>query len=109
MHLTIITKALKELKIYNDIMKTIRMKISGMVQGVFFRKYIQEEAKKLEIKGHVRNLENGEVEVVAEGSPENVDAMLAICKKGAPHSTVKDVDVQELNHIGFDEFKLLDI
>ena len=90
-------------------MKTVRMKISGMVQGVFFRKYIQEEAKKLDIKGHVRNLESGEVEVVAEGSPENVDALLVVCKKGAPHSTVKEVNVQELNHIGFDDFKVLDI
>jgi hypothetical protein len=35
--------------------------------------------------------------------------MLVVCKKGAPHSTVKGVDVQEMNNIGFDEFKLLDI
>jgi acylphosphatase len=90
-------------------MKTIRIKINGLVQGVFFRKYIKEEADKLGLKGHVRNLESGEVEVVAEGKDADVDSMLVVCKKGAPHSTVKGVDVQEMNNIGFDEFKLLDI
>jgi len=90
-------------------MKTVRLKISGLVQGVFFRKYVQDEAKKLEIKGHVRNLDTGEVEVMAEGSPENVDKIIVCCKKGAPHSTVKNVDIQELNHIGFDDFKILEI
>jgi acylphosphatase len=90
-------------------MKTIRMKISGLVQGVSFRKYIKEEADKLAIKGHVRNLDSGEVEVMAEGKPEDVEVMITVCKKGASHSTVKNVDIQELNHIGFDDFKILEI
>lgn len=90
-------------------MKTVRMKISGLVQGVFFRKYIADEAKKLGIKGHVRNLDSGEVEVIAEGSLEDVDKMITLCKKGAPHSNVKAVDIQDINHIGFDDFKVLDI
>lgn len=85
------------------------MKISGTVQGVMFRKFIKDEADKLSIKGHVRNLESGEVEVVAEGAPEKVDEMIACCKKGAPHSNVKSVDIQEMNHIGFDAFKILEI
>ena len=90
-------------------MKTIRMKISGNVQGVFFRKFIADEANKIGIKGHVRNLESGDVEVVAEGSPEDVEKMVSVCKKGAPHSVVKNVDIQELNHLGFEDFKVLDI
>lgn len=90
-------------------MKTIRIKISGNVQGVMFRKFIAEEASKIEIRGHVRNLESGEVEVMAEGAPENVDSMIACCKKGAPHSTIRGVDIQEINHIGFDDFKILNI
>jgi len=90
-------------------MKTVRIKISGLVQGVFFRKFIKDEADKLELRGHVRNLENGDVEVIAEGKDENVNEMVLVCKKGAPHSQVKNVDVQELNHIGFDDFKILNI
>lgn len=90
-------------------MRTVRIKISGLVQGVFFRKYIQENAEKLGLKGHVRNLENGDVEVVAEGKDEDVSVMIELCKKGAPHSQVKSIDVQEMNHIGFDSFKILEI
>jgi acylphosphatase len=90
-------------------MKTVRLKISGMVQGVFFRKFIKEEADDIGIKGHVRNLDSGEVEVIAEGTPEEVDRIIQICKKGAPHSTIKNVDIQEMNHIGFDDFKILEI
>ena len=90
-------------------MKTIRVKINGLVQGVFFRKFIKDEADKLSLKGHVRNLDSGEVEVIAEGKDADVDTMVNICKKGAPHSTVKGIDTQEMNNIGFDEFKILDI
>lgn len=90
-------------------MKTVRLKISGLVQGVFFRKHIKEEADKLGIKGHIRNLETGEVEVLAEGKDEEVNKVIDICKKGAPHSQVKNVDIMELNHIGFDDFRILEI
>jgi acylphosphatase len=90
-------------------MKSVRIKIAGLVQGVYFRKYIADEAKKLGILGHVRNLESGEVEVMAEGSLVDVDKMIAVCKKGSPHSKVKSVDVQDINHIGFDNFRVLDI
>jgi acylphosphatase len=79
------------------------------VQGVFFRKYIKEEADKLGLKGHVRNLETGEVEVVAEGKDEDVNEMILCCKKGSSQSVVKNVDIQEMNHIGFDDFKILNI
>lgn len=90
-------------------MKTVRLKINGQVQGVFFRQFIKDNAMEIGIKGHVRNLENGDVEVMAEGTPEDVNKIVQICKKGAPHSVVKNVDIQELNHIGFDDFKLLEI
>ena len=90
-------------------MKTVRIKVNGLVQGTSFRKYVADEAKKLGIKGHVRNLDSGEVEVMAEGSPEQVDSMISSCKKGCAHSTVKGTDIQELNHIGFDDFKVLEI
>lgn len=90
-------------------MKTLRMKLSGLVQGVAFRNFIKQEADKLELKGHVRNLDTGEVEVIVEGKDESVNNMVLICKKGAPHSQVKDVFMQDLNHIGFDDFKILNV
>ena len=85
------------------------MKISGQVQGVSFRKFVKDEADKLGVKGHVRNLDSGEVEVIVEGSVEEVEKMIAICKKGNSITTIKGVDLQDMNHIGFDDFKVLNI
>ena len=90
-------------------MKTLRIKIKGLIQGIGFRNYIKQQAEKLSIRGHVRNLESGEVEVLAEGKDEDVNTMKKICEKGAPHSQVKSTDIQELNYIGFDDFKILKI
>jgi len=88
-------------------MKTIRAKIEGTVQGMFFRKFVKEEADKLGLKGHVRNLDNGQVEVIAEGENVQVNELMKICKQGAPHSAIKAMIMQDLNHIGFDEFKIM--
>jgi len=88
-------------------MKTVRAKISGTVQGVFFRKFIKEQADKLGLRGHVRNLDTGEVEVLAEGVNDKVNELMKICRQGPPHSVIKNVNVMDLNHIGFDDFKIL--
>ena len=48
-------------------MKTLRISITGTVQGVFFRTYIKEKADELKVRGFARNLEDGRVEVIAEG------------------------------------------
>lgn len=50
---------------------------SGQVQGVGFRYTAQHVAEKFEVAGFVRNLPEGRVEVMAEGSPEQVDAFLS--------------------------------
>jgi acylphosphatase len=87
-------------------MKTFRVYISGSVQGVFFRKFLEEKAKELGIRGYCRNLEDGRVEIVIEGIDENVSQMLEICKKGNQHTDIKDIQIQELTHQGFDGFKI---
>lgn len=88
-------------------MKTVRAKITGTVQGVFYRKFVKDEADKLDLKGHVRNLDTGEVEVVAEGKDDNVDKLIQISKKGPAHSQIKKIEIMDLNFQGFDEFKIL--
>lgn len=90
-------------------MKTIRVFISGTVQGVFFRQFIKDNADKIGVKGYVRNLENGKVEVVIEGKDKEVSQMLQICRKGAPYSQVKELEIEELKNQGFKEFKILHI
>ncbi len=88
-------------------MKTIRIYITGNVQGVFFRKFLEDKANELNIRGFCRNLEDGRVEVVAEGRDENVNEMLEICKKGPQHAEVKDIQMEELRHQGFSGFKVM--
>jgi acylphosphatase len=88
-------------------MKTVKAKINGTVQGVFFRAFVKEAADKLGLKGHVRNMEDGSVEVVAEGRDEAVNELIEICKKGNPHSMIKSVDVEEMNHQDLKDFSIL--
>ena len=87
-------------------MKTLKLFVSGIVQGVFFRKSIENEAKKLELKGFVRNLDDGRVEIVVEGKDENVNEMVKICKQGPSHSEIKDVVTEEIRNQSFKEFKV---
>ena len=88
-------------------MKTFKIIISGTVQGVFFRKFIQEKAEKLDLKGFIRNLDDGRVEVIIEGKDENTNLMLDFCKQGPEHANVKEVEYSEMKHQGFDCFKIL--
>ena len=89
--------------------KAVKVFISGNVQGVFFRSFIKEQADKLNIKGYVRNLEDGRVEAVLEGNVEDVNKMIELSKKGAPHSVVKNVSIEERSIGDSKDFKVLHI
>ena len=89
--------------------KAIRLYISGIVQGVFFRAFIKENAEKLGVKGFIRNLEDGRVEVFIEGNPDEVRKMIEICKKGPRHSEIKNVEEKQEKFQDFKQFKVLHI
>ena len=61
--------------------KSTRLYITGIVQGVFFRMFIKENAERYNVKGFVRNLEDGRIEIFLEGDVNNVNKMIEICKK----------------------------
>ena len=88
-------------------MKTLRIFISGVVQGVFFRDFIREQAENLGLKGYVRNLDDSRVEVVVEGDNNEVNKMLELCKKGSPHSRIRDIEIEKIENKGFESFKIL--
>ena len=71
--------------------KAVKFVVSGTVQGVFFRQFCKEQADKLELRGYVRNLESGTVEVLVEGEKDNIEEMYKILKKGPPHAQIRDV------------------
>ena len=69
--------------------------ISGRVQGVAFRHYTVKTALSLNLRGWVRNLDDGRVEAVFDGDDAAVDAMLAWCRKGPSSARVTLVDANE--------------
>ncbi len=89
--------------------KSVRLYIDGIVQGVFFRLFIKENAEKQNVKGFVRNLEDGKIEVFLEGDSDNVNKMVEICKEGPKHSQIKNVEVKPEKFQGFRTFKILHI
>ncbi len=89
--------------------KSIRLYINGLVQGLFFRAFIKENAERLNVKGFCRNLEDGRVEVFLEGDTNEVNKMIELCKQGPKHSQIKSVEEKEEKFQGFKVFKVLQI
>jgi acylphosphatase len=67
----------------------LHARISGRVQGVGFRWFVREEARRLGLAGWVKNLPNGDLELVAEGPPEALDAFAKTIAKGPPGARVE--------------------
>lgn len=79
--------------------------ISGRVQGVFFRDFTRQQARTLGVTGWVRNLPDGRVEAVLEGTPDAVERMLDALRAGPPAARVDDIAVSEeppTNHPRFE-------
>ncbi len=66
--------------------------VSGVVQGVAFRAYTVDEARRLGIAGWVRNLPDGRVETEAEGERAALEALVAWCRRGPPSAEVDEVE-----------------
>ena len=73
----------------------VRIKVYGLVQGVFFRFNTKEKADELGLKGWVRNKGDGSVEILTEGPNEKVEELIKWCKDGPGMSRVDKVEVEE--------------
>ncbi len=71
--------------------------ISGLVQGVLFRKAMTDRARYLGVTGWVRNLRDGRVEAVAEGEKSKIEELLRFCRVGPPGARVAGVEVAWLD------------
>jgi len=74
----------------------VHLLVRGRVQGVGFRYATVREARRLRLRGWVRNTAEGGVEIVAEGSPEVVGELVTWCRIGPPAACVTDVLRTEL-------------
>lgn len=76
-------------------MKRAHVFVTGTVQGVWFREATRKEATQLNVTGWVRNLPDGRVEAVFEGTEFAVDALVAWCQRGPERARVRHVDALE--------------
>jgi acylphosphatase len=74
--------------------------VKGRVQGVGFRYFTQREAITLELRGYVRNNWDGSVEVVAEGDPQRLEALLRLLHQGPRSADVETVVADWLTATG---------
>lgn len=74
--------------------------VTGQVQGVFFRASALERAQSLNLTGWVKNLPDGSVELLVEGSRYALEDLVTWCKNGPPEAEVEDVIVRWLRHEG---------
>lgn len=85
----------------------VYIKLSGRVQGVAFRYYARDMAYYYGVKGWIKNLENGEVEAVIEGSKAAVKKMIFWCKKGPALAIVENIEIDWQDYSGeFNDFNI---
>ncbi len=75
---------------------TRRLRISGRVQGVFFRESMRLRAEQLKVTGWVRNCADGTVEAVAQGDAFEVGRLIEWAQRGSDAAMVEKVDVESV-------------
>jgi acylphosphatase len=76
-------------------MRRVRLTASGLVQGVFFRASVRDEARRHGVTGWVSNAPDGTVEAEIQGDADAVEAMIAFCRQGPGHARVERLDVTD--------------
>ena len=91
-------------------MKAYRFLVSGKVQGVFYRKSIKQMASLGQIQGYIKNLSDGDVEVVVYLWEDQIKDMLAILQNGSPLSEVENITYETIeldeDEIVYDGFEI---
>jgi acylphosphatase len=87
-------------------MKRISLRITGKVQGVFFRATTKDRADQLGLAGFVRNEPDGSVFAEAEGEADSLERFAAWCRQGPPRSRVLTLVMEELEPKGYVGFKI---
>lgn len=81
--------------------------VSGLVQGVFFRDFTRQNARKLNLTGWVKNLADGKVYALVEGEKENIVQLIEKLKQGPPQALVEAVQVNWQKFVGeFNDFSI---
>ena len=88
-------------------MKAIKLLITGKVQGVGYRRWFEKEAKQLNLKGYVKNLETGEVEAVIVGDEQAILSIIRHSYVGPLRASVTSIQQQQLSDLTYNEFQMI--
>ncbi len=78
--------------------KSLQCVISGKVQGVFFRSWIHDQAANLGVKGWVRNIADGKVEVLGQGAEASLEEFKSRLIQGSPLSRVENIECKWIDY-----------
>lgn len=76
--------------------KSYRFYVTGIVQGVFYRKNVEESAQQHGFSGYVRNMEDGRVEAAATMEEHRLEEFMDILRQGSPASVVDHIETEEI-------------
>ncbi|MCB0561187.1 MAG: acylphosphatase [Lewinellaceae bacterium] len=85
-------------------MKHYKLRIQGLVQGVWYRASARRKAEELGLSGFVRNESDGSVYAEAEGEEAALQAFVQWCREGPEQARVEEVEVEEGTPQGFTNF-----
>jgi acylphosphatase len=86
--------------------ETVRIVVTGRVQGVGYRAWFQEEAEELELSGWVRNRTDGSVEALVHGDKNKIDDLIKAAHRGPTLSRVDKVTVEAAKYDGISGFRI---
>jgi acylphosphatase len=81
------------------------VRVTGRVQGVFYRAWAQGQARELGVSGWIRNCDDGSVEAHLEGDEAAMKALIQRMHQGPPAAEVEDVQVDDAQPLGITGFK----
>jgi len=81
---------------FRYMLQTISITVSGIVQGVFYRQSTKEKALELGIAGIVKNLPDGNVQILATGTDEQLDQLVQWCRVGPRNAQGSSVNIEKL-------------
>ncbi|WP_207421969.1 acylphosphatase [Desertivirga brevis] len=88
-------------------MKHYTIKVKGKVQGVFYRAATKAVADQLGVRGYVKNMDDGSVQIEAEGDDFALESFVEWCNEGPEKAVVESVDVIEAEVKNYSNFEVV--
>lgn len=88
-------------------MQQVQLRITGKVQGVFFRASTRQKALELGIRGWVKNEPDGSVTAVGQGDPPALQKWIAWCQEGPENANVEEVRKETVPLSDFNQFEII--